>query len=281
MNEEIKEIKTDEEESTSLTSQLDAIKGNDDIPVIKEKKKWTKEKFIKALLAFFACLFLISLYFHYYPPTPKPVEINPDEIEEVVSTPLPAELTELSSPTLIVNKNYSLPSDYVPNSLVTPYVLSTSDIIQVNELAAADLKEMVEKAKEEGITLYLSSGYISYETQIDLYEDRVSLVGESEASKTFPKAGYSEHQTGLAFDFTNDPASPSNSTSFEETDASKWLRENAYKYGFILRYPKDKEHITGYTYMPWHYRYVGKEVAEAIHNIGEDITMEEFYEIGK
>ena len=269
-----------DELSTSLTSQIEAIDNGE----VEENKKttttWTTEKVIKALLGFFFCLFLVSLYFYYFPPTPKPVDINPEDIEEVVSTPLPTELTDLTSPTVIVNKNYGLPADYVPSSLVTPYVLSTSDVIMVNELAAADLKEMVEAANASEITLYLSSGYIDYATQEDLYDDRVTLVGESEASKTFPKAGYSEHQTGLAFDFTDDPSSPSNSESFAETDAGKWLYENSYKYGFILRYPKDKENITGYIYMPWHYRYVGKEVANAMHEAGADITMEEYYKVG-
>ena len=274
-----------EELSTSLTSQIEAIEKGDVENKEKVVTKWTTERIIKLLLGFFVCLLLIAIYFFYFPPTPKPVEINPEDIEEVVSTPLPSELTEVSSPTVLVNKNYPLPADYVPASLVTPYVLSTSDVIVVNELAAADLKEMVEAAKEAELTLYLSSGYVDYATQEDLYADRVTLVGESEASKTFPKAGYSEHQTGLAFDFTGDPSSPSNSTSFEETEVSKWLQENAYKYGFILRYPKDKEHITGYTYMPWHYRYVGKDVAKQIYDLSQetelDITMEEFFEVGK
>ena len=278
-------IENKEDLSTSLTSQIEAIDNGEVKEVIKDKSKWTTEKLIKLLLGLFTFLLLISLYFHYFPPKAKPIEVNPEEIEEIVSTPLPSELTDLNSQTIIVNKNYPLPADYEPSYLVTPYVYSTSEIILVNEIAAEDLKDMFEDAKEDGVTLYLNSGYISYATQEDLYADRVSLVGESEANKTFPKAGYSEHQTGLAVDFTDDPASPSNSESFADTKASKWLVENAYKYGFILRYPKDKEHITGYIYMPWHYRYVGTRVAKEIYDLSkeaeQDITLEEFYELGK
>lgn len=271
----------EEEAPTSLTSQIEAIDNGEEVNKKTEKTTWTTEKIIKLLLAIFVVLFLISLYFFYFPPTPKPVDVNPEDIEEVVSTPLPSELTEVNSPTVLVNKNYPLPADYVPGFLVSPYVLSTSDVIQVNEIAAADLKEMYETAKENGVTLYLSSGYVSYETQEDLYADRVSLVGEAEASKTFPKAGCSEHQTGLAFDFTDDPANSSTSVSFEETKAGIWLKENSYKYGFILRYPKGKESITGYNYMPWHFRYVGKSVAKAMHRVADDLTMEEYFEVGQ
>ena len=278
-------IEKKEELATSLTSQIEAIENGEVKEVVKEKSKWTTEKTVKLLLGAFSCLLLIALYFFYFPPKAKPVEVNPEEIEEIVSTPLPSELTDLNSPTLIVNKNYPLPAEYEPSSLVTPYVYSTSEVILVNEIAAEDLKEMFEDAKEANITLYLNSGYISYATQEDLYADRASLVGESEANKSFPKAGFSEHQTGLAFDFTDDPASPSNSESFVDTKAGKWLKENAYKYGFILRYPKDKEHVTGYIYMPWHYRYVGKKAAKEINDLStetsQDITMEEFYELGK
>ena len=83
------------------------------------------------------------------------------------------------------------------------------------------------------------------------------------------RAGTSEHQTGLATDVN------SVSTSFENSSAFKWLEKNSYKYGFILRYPKGKEHITGYMYEPWHYRYVGSEVAKVIKE--KNITYEEYY----
>ena len=86
------------------------------------------------------------------------------------------------------------------------------------------------------------------------------------------RAGYSEHQTGLALDIVTYGASMD---TFENTDEFKWLSDNAYKYGFILRYPKGKEKLTGYSYESWHYRYVGKDVAKKIHDL--DITYDEYY----
>ena len=108
-----------EELSTSLTSQIEAIEKGDVENKEKVVTKWTTERIIKILLGFFVCLLLIAIYFFYFPPTPKPVEINPEDIEEVVSTPLPSELTEVSSPTVLVNKNYPLPADYVPASFTS------------------------------------------------------------------------------------------------------------------------------------------------------------------
>ena len=97
-------------------------------------------------------------------------------------------------------------------------------------------------------------------------------VNIKEADLSTARAGFSEHQTGLAIDILTYNVTLSN---FEETDAFKWLSSNAYKYGFILRYPKGKEDITGYEYESWHYRYVGVEIATQIFE--EDITFDEYY----
>ena len=131
---------------------------------------------------------------------------------------------------------------------------------------------MFNAAKKEGLTLIINSSYRSYEEQDEVYNDYKSSRGEEYADKIAARAGFSEHQTGMAVDIQT---YGSTGATFEEFDEFKWLSENAYKYGFILRYPKGKEYITGYEYESWHYRYVGVEVAEYIHN--NNITFDEYY----
>ena len=128
---------------------------------------------------------------------------------------------------------------------------------------------MSNAAKKDGLHIYNVSGYRSYNTQKSLYNGYVSRNGQAKADTFSARAGTSEHQTGLATDVN------SVSDSFANTKEYKWLINNSYKYGFILRYPKGKEFITGYKYEPWHYRYVGKDVAKIIHE--KNITYEEYY----
>ncbi len=198
--------------------------------------------------------------------------------ETVTSAPLPAELTTIGSNQYLVNKKHSLPESYVPEKLTTPY-LNNSVEVQVTEEAGNKAKEMIAAAKDAGITLYVSSGYVSFSAQKDLYDAYVSLAGEGQAALSYPQAGYSEHQTGLALDFARDAKTTSEDISFADIDAGKWLHDHAHEFGFILRYPKDKESITGYTYMPWHYRYVGTDVANAMFAKDPEETMEEYYQV--
>lgn len=142
-------------------------------------------------------------------------------------------------------------------------------------------KEVLEKfvdmwhaANKLDLTLIVNSSYRDHEFQTELYELYVSMDGVAEADLYSARPGYSEHQTGLALDLS---AYGSSIDDFGQTDEFVWMKENAHKYGFILRYPEGKEHITGYGYEPWHYRYVGKEVAEKIRNL--DITFDEYYEL--
>ena len=240
----------------------------------KKKSRFSLSKLIYGLLFVSVAALLIAVYFYFYPPTSTP---DYDGSDSAVITPLPSELTDLNSVTLLVDKNHALLSSYVPSNLVSPYLNSTRDVIEISEAMADHLKDMMEAAKAEEISLYINDGYISYEEQENRYEDLVSLVGEKEAKKiTFP-AGYSEHQTGLAVDFTDDPSATSNSVDFGDTPSGQWLMQNAAKYGFILRYPEGKESITGYSYSPWHYRYVGIPIAGAIYGRGVDYTFEEYY----
>ena len=154
---------------------------------------------------------------------------------------------------LLVNKKYSLPSDYDP---------------KVNEEALSKLKEMQVDAKVLGLNLQLVSGYRSYSTQEALYNKYVKKDGEKLANTYSAKPGQSEHQTGLAFDIGSVTA------SFANTDEAKWIANNSYKYGFIVRYPKDKTDITGYIYEPWHVRYLGVDNATKVYESG--LTLEEY-----
>ena len=184
---------------------------------------------------------------------------------------------DLNSYTLLLNKNSNpLDSTFVPSDLVDPEnVTSTTGVFEVRQEVATQLQSMVQAAGNDGITLLVSLGYSSYEEQDQMYTTQVSLLKEAKASLACPKAGYSEHQLGLAVDFTDSTESNNQSSSFKDTDAYVWLVEHAHEYGFILRYPEDKESVTGYSYEPWHFRYVGVEDATAMHE--QNLTMEEYY----
>lgn len=156
---------------------------------------------------------------------------------------------------LVANKTYSLPSTYAPGDLLSEFTIAFT--------------KMKNDAAKEGITLTVVSGYRSYTRQTTLYNNYVARDGKDNADTYSARPGYSEHQTGLAADLNLVD------TSFENTKAGKWLAKNCYKYGFILRYPKGKESITGYIYEPWHFRFIGEE-AEQLYNNGNWISLEEY-----
>lgn len=174
---------------------------------------------------------------------------------------------ELQDDTLIlVNKYHKLKSNYVPTDLQK--VSSGQTLLQKEAAIAFDT--MCKEAKKENIILYGGSGYRSYDYQNTLYNNYVKQDGKEKADTYSARAGHSEHQTGLAIDIVK-----STGNFIYETDKEyTWLINNAYKYGFILRYPKEKENITGYMYEPWHYRYLGVNIAKEIHNL--NITYEEY-----
>jgi len=131
---------------------------------------------------------------------------------------------------------------------------------------------MFNAAKKENLTLIINSSFRSYEDQEEIYNYYKINRGEEAANKIAAKAGFSEHQTGMSVDIQT---YGSTASTFEEFDEFKWLSNNAHKYGFILRYPKNKEYLTGYEYESWHYRYVGVEVATYIYE--NNITFDEYY----
>lgn len=171
---------------------------------------------------------------------------------------------------MLVNKYYYLTEDYTPNDLVTlTSKYNTGINSKMRKEAANQFMKMSDAATLDNITIKNASGYRSYQYQVNLYDKYVERDGKKAADTYSARPGFSEHQTGLVTDINQID------NSFENTDAFKWLQDNAYKYGFILRFPKDKEDVTGYQYEPWHYRYVGEYAAEKIHD--ENLTLEEYY----
>ena len=182
--------------------------------------------------------------------------------------------TEISyNNSLLTNKFYQLSEDYEPTDLKDiSNVYSYGENQKLRNDAYNAFIEMFNDAKKENVTLIINSSYRSYQDQKETYEKYLTWYGEDETNKLAAKPGFSEHQTGLAVDIQT---YGSNKSNFEQTDAFKWLKDNAYKYGFILRYPKDKEYLTGYSYESWHYRYVGTEIAQYIKD--NNITFDEYY----
>lgn len=161
---------------------------------------------------------------------------------------------------LIANKVYPLPSTYAPGE---------------SKEARAAFEEMAAEAKLSGINLTAFSTYRSYDYQVTLYDRYVKKDGVEAADRYSARPGYSEHQTGLAFDIGEvNYEKYWASFQFGDTEAGKWVAANAYRYGFILRYPEGKENITGYRHESWHFRYVGKKVAEEIYK--RNVTLEEY-----
>ena len=181
---------------------------------------------------------------------------------------------------VLVNKKRNLSENYVPEDLVTlselPTVLSNPEVNQLRSAAYQALKELFSAATEAGYELHARSGYRSYYTQALLYSSYVDSYGKAAAGKYSAKPGQSEHQTGLSIDITCEALNYKLDTTFAETEEGKWVAENAHNYGYIIRYPKGKEEITGYAYEPWHIRYLGAELAEKIYDSG--LTMEEYFE---
>lgn len=181
------------------------------------------------------------------------------------------ETINLNKINILVNKHNYLKEDYVPEnlkSLSSTYALSNMKMV---EEAANAFESLSKDASKENYKVIAMSTYRSYEYQVDLYNKYVKSDGKEAADTYSGRPGNSEHQTGLAVDVYNQTETY---TNFEKTKEYNWMQENAYKYGFILRFPKDKENETGYEFESWHYRYVGKEIAKYIHK--HNITLEEY-----
>lgn len=172
----------------------------------------------------------------------------------------------------LVNKYNYLASDYIPNNLENISTKYSSKSIKLVKEAKESFETLASNAEQENIKIIALSAYRSYSYQETLYNNYVKKDGINNADKYSARPGHSEHQTGLAVDVYNGNISY---TEFEHTKEFIWMQKNAHKYGFILRYPQNKEQITGYQYKPWHYRYVGIKIATDIHN--KNLTYEEYY----
>ncbi len=180
---------------------------------------------------------------------------------------------------ILVNKQNFLPEDYVPEDLEGLKYFAkdrTPDARFMKKVAADHFHEMVEAAQEEGIDIVSTTAYRSFAFQKNLYNHYVSTKGQEEADKVSARPGSSEHQTGLVADLSTSEINYINGSAFGNSAAGKWIAEHCWEYGFIVRYPDGMEEITGYTYEPWHVRYVGKIAAKEIFN--EGITLEEYLE---
>ncbi len=208
-------------------------------------------------------------------------ENDTSSVQSVPTEPAPAGLDPEFSCLLLVNPDTPLPQDYdATNELKeVPAKYLNGELKQVDAEMYPFLMAMLEAAWADGVELYVRSPYRSYATQKMLFENKVQRVikagtpadqAEKEAAKVVARPGTSEHQTGLAVDFN------STTNAFETMPQYKWLKENAEDYGFIMRYPSDKEHITKIIYEPWHWRFVGIKVAREMNDLG--VTMEEYLE---
>lgn len=186
-------------------------------------------------------------------------------------------LRDPNSPWVIINKKLPFePKDFAPNDLIVPAGVPNRPGEPLRAVAAEALMKLYNAAYADGIRMRLISAYRSYHTQTVLYNSYVARDGQARADTYSARPGHSEHQTGLVVDF-DEFGNCYLVACFESTASGKWLQQNAYKYGFTLRYLNGKEHITGYIYEPWHYRYVGLELAAELQ--GKNLTLEEFFEL--
>lgn len=226
------------------------------------------------------------------PPSPSPSpdseeeppnqeeEGSSDEAEGGQDSPeaIPVD-TDPQSVTVMVNKEYGLPEGYAPTDLVYPEVrFIFSEKIEKRMLrkeAAEALEALFAAAELDGIYLAGVSGYRSNATQAALFQRYVDRDGEEKAKTYSAVPGHSEHETGLAMDVTSSDGRCAAQDCFGGTPEALWLADHAHEHGFIIRYPENMDHITGYQYEPWHLRYVGVEVASELHANGW--TLEEYY----
>ena len=178
----------------------------------------------------------------------------------------------LNTEKILVNKYNYVTEDYIPESLQIVSSKYSSKTVKLVSYEKEAFEELAAAAEKENYTINAMSSYRDYAYQNTLYNNYAKKDGYDNADTYSARPGYSEHQTGLAVDIDN---KKEYFTNFEKTKEYEWMQNNAYKYGFILRFPKDKVLETGYEYESRHYRYVGKEIAKYIHD--NNMCYEEYY----
>lgn len=246
--------------------------GNDD-----DVSEFAKRDKIKYLEEFYNIDYAKLKYYDRY--VKYSSETGEDEETTVIFVNLGMDKDSYTDPTLVtkfssdmlVNKHYKLNDDFVPDNLVKFDKKYCNDEVQKgNGEAVSAFAKMYDAAKKEGLDLFINSSYRSYEDQEELCNYYKELYGEGYVQKYVALPGFSEHQTGLAFDI----GGLSNNV-FVDSKEYQWMLENAYKYGFILRFTKSNASFTGFRSEPWHYRYVGKKIAKYIYE--NKISFEEYY----
>ncbi len=214
--------------------------------------------------------------------TPDNESVPPTQTPPPTATPTPLAVnTDTSTVTFLVNREYPLPDSFVPADLTTPDVLfpfsdTSIDKAKMTPEAGAALARLFDAAYDEaGLTLYGVSAYRSYARQYTIYATNLVTQGIAHTNRYSAAPGRSEHQTGLAIDISCASEGFGLETTFADTPEGIWVAANAHRFGFILRYPKEKEHITGYNYEPWHIRYVGTDLAGHLFKTG--LTLDEYY----
>ncbi|MBO7703151.1 MAG: M15 family metallopeptidase [Solobacterium sp.] len=209
-------------------------------------------------------------------PTIEPTAEPTPEPEPTID---PAVFTDTDSLLVVANKKHRLPEGYVPADLVVPNIAQVQQCT-MRAPAAEAIQQMAEAAAADGVTLKISSAYRGEDYQRQLYNGYSASYGRATADTISSRPGYSDHQTGLAADFVEGDGSMNGinfNQAFEDTASGNWLRDHAHEYGFIMRYPKDKQDITGYAYEPWHFRYIGVDYATAIYETDVFETFEEYF----
>lgn len=246
--------------------------GNDD-----DVSEFAKRDKIKYLEEFYSLSYAKLKYYDRY--VKYSSETGEDEETTVLFVNLSMDTDDYVNPVktsafsidMLVNKHYKLDEDFVPDDLVEFDQEYCNDEVQEgNREAVVAFKNMYEAAKKEGLGLVVNSSYRSYQDQEEVCNTYKNLYGEGYVSRYVALPGFSEHQTGLAFDIGS-----TSSKVFAESKEYEWMKDNAYKYGFILRFTKSNAYITGFRSEPWHYRYVGKKIAKYIYE--NDISFEEYY----
>lgn len=173
---------------------------------------------------------------------------------------------------MLVNRLYGLSKDYEPEDIIDVPVSISYSGVKISKSILENIEELIEAGKEAGYTFVLSDGYRSYEAQKKMFESYKNSYGYEEADKNVARPGHSEYQTGISFQIV-----PYNKVFDKPRESTEhlWLKDNAYKYGFIFRYPEDKKDITLFDSYTWRLRYVGTDAASIIEN--EKICFEEYY----
>lgn len=228
---------------------------------------------------------IVGAFFLFAPretPAPAPTpSTTPSATPTPTPTPTPTfpmdqhSIDDPTSPWVVVNKLRPLaPLDYAPADLTAVDIPGGG---QLRAEAAGHLQELLAAhAAETGQQLQSLSTYRSYGRQVDVYNGWVSQLGQEAADLTSARPGHSEHQTGWVIDFGAVPNTCALDQCFANTSQGQWLAANAWRFGFVLRYPDGMTPVTGYEFEPWHYRYVGVELATELHDTGV-LTLEEFF----